>query len=408
MKKNKMMRLASWLLVLTLLTTCIISGTFAKYVTSDDAEDTARVAKWGVTTTISGALFGEHYNAFSEAESSNQISADYTGSVDATDALTKDTGKHIVAPGTKSDAMKISISGRPEVSGKIDVEVNVDTDAEGNTIDSANYSDIWLADGEYGVMVNVTDTVKTNDDVVDLYIKSDNDESYIICTTNDTYDSDKQYYKLMDTVNMKDYDTESDDPRYDGDKYYPVIWSLTNVKTGTTGDSSDSVGIHTVSDLKDGINGIIDNAKEFQSFTNLNEQVGDISINWEWPFESESEEESGVDEGNEGDPFALEATGSVASTVVDGCDTILGNLMKWDLNSDYQVVKIGSEERDVEVDNGDGTTTTTTITVPTYTGVTKEVVNDVTYAQIGEGEQVEKVACLTVGFNIKVTVSQTD
>ena len=48
MKKNKMMRLASCLLVLVMLSTSMISGTFAKYVTTGSAEDTARVAKFGV------------------------------------------------------------------------------------------------------------------------------------------------------------------------------------------------------------------------------------------------------------------------------------------------------------------------------------------------------------------------
>ena len=47
MKKNKAMRLASALMVLTLLTTCVISSTFAKYTTSANGEDSARVAKWG-------------------------------------------------------------------------------------------------------------------------------------------------------------------------------------------------------------------------------------------------------------------------------------------------------------------------------------------------------------------------
>lgn len=49
MKKNKIMRIASVLLVAVILTTCAISGTFAKYVTSGSGSDTARVAKFGVT-----------------------------------------------------------------------------------------------------------------------------------------------------------------------------------------------------------------------------------------------------------------------------------------------------------------------------------------------------------------------
>ena len=47
MKKNKMMRTAAVLLVAVLLTTSVISGTFAKYTTSAASTDTARVANWG-------------------------------------------------------------------------------------------------------------------------------------------------------------------------------------------------------------------------------------------------------------------------------------------------------------------------------------------------------------------------
>lgn len=382
MKKNKMMRLASWLLVLTLLTTCIISGTFAKYVTSDDAEDTARVAKWGVTTTISGALFGEHYNAFSEAESSNQISADYTGSVDGhtqqVDDL--DDGKNIVAPGTKSEAMKISISGKPEVSGKIDVEVD-------DTV-GVNYSDIWLADGQYGVMVNVTDTVKTDDDVVGLYKKGDN-ESYTLCTTDNIYNSSEKYYKLIDKVDVSKYmttdeetnedvsTTNEENPRYVDGKYYPIIWTLGNNSDSSSWNSDDA--IHKVSDLKVGIETIItEENKTFDSLTDLDKAVGDTFIKWEWPFESMTADDE-----------------TAVSPVVDGCDTILGNLINWKTDSEqniggYQVVKIGGTED-----------------APTYTGVTtgeKEGITGVTYATAGGAD----VACLTVGFNIKVTVSQTD
>ena len=45
MKKNVLMRIASGALVITMLTTCVISGTFAKYITDDAASDKARVAK---------------------------------------------------------------------------------------------------------------------------------------------------------------------------------------------------------------------------------------------------------------------------------------------------------------------------------------------------------------------------
>ena len=54
MRKNKFLRLASVMLMLCLITTCAISGTFAKYTTSDEALDSARVAKWGVAVQVLG------------------------------------------------------------------------------------------------------------------------------------------------------------------------------------------------------------------------------------------------------------------------------------------------------------------------------------------------------------------
>ena len=47
MKKNRMMRLASLLLVLVLMTSSVVGGTFAKYTTSQDVTDSARDAHWG-------------------------------------------------------------------------------------------------------------------------------------------------------------------------------------------------------------------------------------------------------------------------------------------------------------------------------------------------------------------------
>lgn len=70
MRKNKMMRAASGLLVATLLTTSVISGTFAKYTTTTSGHDTARVAYWGFNeekdTTIN--LFSKTYDNVSGAE----------------------------------------------------------------------------------------------------------------------------------------------------------------------------------------------------------------------------------------------------------------------------------------------------------------------------------------------------
>ena len=71
MKKNKMMRIASVLLVAVLLTTCVISGTFAKYTTSTTGTDKARVAYWGwdQAATLTIDLFDASYtNVTSKGE----------------------------------------------------------------------------------------------------------------------------------------------------------------------------------------------------------------------------------------------------------------------------------------------------------------------------------------------------
>ena len=80
MKKNKMMRLASFLLIAVLVSTSAISGTYAKYTTSGFAEDQARVAKWGVTVAadVTTDTFGTDYVAVD-----GSISASYNASTDS-------------------------------------------------------------------------------------------------------------------------------------------------------------------------------------------------------------------------------------------------------------------------------------------------------------------------------------
>ena len=76
MKKNVMMRVASALLVAVLMTTCAISGTFAKYTSSATGTDTARVAKWGWgTTTVTLDLFDGVYGETVKSSNSDNVIA---------------------------------------------------------------------------------------------------------------------------------------------------------------------------------------------------------------------------------------------------------------------------------------------------------------------------------------------
>lgn len=123
MKKNKMMRLASVLLVLVMLTTCVISGTFAKYVTADDAHDEARVAKWGIDIT-----------ATDDGDSQTVIDTKN----DATEVeIATNKELKLLAPGTKGNLAEVKISGTPEVG--FDVTVAVDLELANWTANSAVY-----------------------------------------------------------------------------------------------------------------------------------------------------------------------------------------------------------------------------------------------------------------------------
>jgi len=113
MKKNVMMRAASALLVAVLLTTCAISGTFAKYTTAATGSDSARVAMFGVEITSTGSMFSKNYFAADDATNGNKVATEAKGSVDSSN------DDNILAPGTKGEMASISITGTPEVKVQV-------------------------------------------------------------------------------------------------------------------------------------------------------------------------------------------------------------------------------------------------------------------------------------------------
>ena len=118
MKKNKMMRIASVLLIAVLLTASVISGTFAKYVTSDNTGDKARVAKFGVVVLGEGNLFGTTYFYADRKVAGNEPNDIYKGDSKNVTVLTVESSNkdNVVAPGTKNEkGMTISVTGTPEV-----------------------------------------------------------------------------------------------------------------------------------------------------------------------------------------------------------------------------------------------------------------------------------------------------
>ena len=152
MKKNKMMRVASALLIAVLLTTSAISGTFAKYVSTGHAEDAARVAKWGIAIKAAGTLFSDAYAAGTVDDSTGTPTTVgntpvlYDEDKVATLAYTVnsmgsgDTKENVVAPGTRSysNGLMLGLSGEPEVAVRLTGRVIA--------------QDIFLEKGSWAVM----------------------------------------------------------------------------------------------------------------------------------------------------------------------------------------------------------------------------------------------------------------
>lgn len=147
MKKNKAMRLASALLVLTLLTTCAISSTFAKYVTSANGSDNARVAKWGFqpTTITMTDLFK---NAYSNDDGVETVKS----------------AADVIAPGTTGKAKFGFTYGGTADATAPEVAYTFTVSTEGSTIDrniKDNVNIKWKLDnGEWSSWDDLLNAIK--------------------------------------------------------------------------------------------------------------------------------------------------------------------------------------------------------------------------------------------------------
>lgn len=262
MKKNTMMRLASFLLIAVLISTSAISGTYAKYVTEGSASDTARVAKWGIDVSVGGNLFGKYYAANTDANG-DQIVASSTN-------VASGDGSNVVAPGTKNDAgFEVKITGTPEVAYTIAAKTG-----DAVTGAAAN-EEIFLGVGEWGTMVAVAGLNNATDFAAgDYYTLSGTD-----FTKATAYASGTQYYELHDYVKV------STNP------YYPIKWSL---KKDNVADTTNTRLSDIAAAIKAGV----------EAKSNVANQAADINyvLTWVWDF------------------------GTADITDTDRMDTILGNL----------------------------------------------------------------------------------
>lgn len=109
MKKTTRVLVA--LLALTLVTSCFVGGTFAKYVSTADGTDTARVAHWGVTIATTGDMFGQSYKDAEVGFLANE-------EVD-TITVQSSTDDKVIAPGTNGTLAAYTVTGTPEVDTEV-------------------------------------------------------------------------------------------------------------------------------------------------------------------------------------------------------------------------------------------------------------------------------------------------
>lgn len=142
MRKIASLRTAAAVAVLTLLTTCLIGGTFAKYTTKATSMDGARTAHWGFEQNnlldLSGLFLDEY------------------------DAVTSLNGDDVIAPGTEGFAefsFRYDNTGAdaPEVDYTFTVTVTDECAADIKNNTSIRFK---LDDGEWGTWDTMVSAIK--------------------------------------------------------------------------------------------------------------------------------------------------------------------------------------------------------------------------------------------------------
>ena len=207
MKKNTAMRAACLLFIAAVLTTCITAGTLARFSTSDTVKDNARVAKFGLTLSAGGSLFGTGYSA---DDNKPVFITDDTDTAALT--VLSSGGANAVAPGTQSDTgLEISISGTAEVEAELTGKISTEN--------------VFLAKGRYGIMQKRLDGSVTERNFAaqnnkeQLYVKDDTG-----FVKADEFDDEAVYYVLACS-----YDIEND--------YYPVVYAMSGTTDFDDGDT---------------------------------------------------------------------------------------------------------------------------------------------------------------------------
>ena len=155
MKKNIMMRLASVLLIAVLMSTCAISGTFAKYATETGGRASARVATWSFKVGDTADITTQ------DAEFTFDLGQTITeiGGIDPDSDVAAPDGDLLLAPGTKG-SFDIVLQNTSEVTAKYKVEF-VKTGMPGNFIYTYTVGGVGTNEANLAqfAQINMNDTV---------------------------------------------------------------------------------------------------------------------------------------------------------------------------------------------------------------------------------------------------------
>lgn len=168
-KKNAILRVAVLLFAVTLLSTGLLGGTLAKYISSSGTVGgTARVAKWGVEIDFNESaapLFAETYTV------------DDTTVTSLTSNLSVSADTAVLAPGTSGELSKITVSGKPEVACRVEISTGA-SEILGWVLEDGNtaYEPVlWtlvvggtslVTGGSFQTLTDALDAIVTNGDEV--------------------------------------------------------------------------------------------------------------------------------------------------------------------------------------------------------------------------------------------------
>ena len=115
MKKTRTMRMAAVLFALVLITSCFVGNTFAKYVASGEATDTARVAKFGVTITAPTTDDSTFKTKYATGTNDPAYSGEFS---------VQSSNDKVLAPGTSGQVGAFTVAGTPEVATRISYSID--------------------------------------------------------------------------------------------------------------------------------------------------------------------------------------------------------------------------------------------------------------------------------------------